>query len=208
MTINPISSKKSFGSRIVRPGTCVLGDYLCRFNDCDECKKYSNGLCSSGCQSYIDNREVPYHLLVKQSDYAKHTVPTGIIVKTSGIPEAGLGVFALKKFKKNTFFGPYTGVRYRSDARSYESGYSWIIQDIEGNIYNYVDAKDPRRSNWLRYVNCPNKPENENLIAVQFNGEMYYKTLRDIEAGEELFVYYGPEYAKALGIKPFEHYTS
>ncbi|CAF0923232.1 unnamed protein product [Didymodactylos carnosus] len=178
---------------------------LDRPSNCDECKKYSNGLCPSGCQSYIDNREVPYYLLVKQSDHAKHTVPIGIIVTTSGIPDAGLGTFALKKFKKNTFFGPYTGVKHRSNDRANDSGYAWTIEDIEGNVYNYVDANDPRRSNWLRYVNCPNKQENENLMAVQFNGELYYKTLRDIEAGEELFVYYGEEYAKALGIKPFEY---
>ena len=40
---------------------------------------------------------------------------------------------------------------------------------------------------WLcRYVNCPIRKEDENLIAVQFNGELYYQTKRDVKAGEEV----------------------
>jgi SET domain-containing protein len=31
-------------------------------------------------------------------------------------------------------------------------------------------------------------------------GEVFYKAIRDIDAGEELLVYYGEKYAKGLGI--------
>jgi SET domain-containing protein len=41
----------------------------------------------------------------------------------SNIPDAGLGVFAMKEFPKNTFFGPYTGERHRSMERANRSGY-------------------------------------------------------------------------------------
>jgi len=37
-----------------------------------------------------------------------------------------------------------------------------------------------------RYVNCPIRQEDENLTAVQFNGELYYLTSRDVKAGEEV----------------------
>jgi hypothetical protein len=32
---------------------------------------------------------------------------------------------------------------------------------------------------------------------------MFYKTIRIIRPGEELFVYYGDDYARFLGIQPF-----
>lgn len=32
---------------------------------------------------------------------------------------------------------------------------------------------------------------------------MFYKTMRTIRPGEELFVYYGDDYARFLGIQPF-----
>ncbi|CAF1399396.1 unnamed protein product, partial [Adineta steineri] len=106
---------------------------------------------------------------------------------------------------KNTFFGPYTGERHRSAERADQSGYAWVIEDDAGNIYDYVDASDPHRSNWLRYVNSPIRKEDENLTAIQFNGEVYYRTLRNIKAGEELFVHYGDEYARELAIHSFDN---
>ncbi|CAF4952303.1 unnamed protein product [Rotaria sp. Silwood1] len=183
-------SKSNFGERNIRPRKRLLNDdYLY----CDNCQKYSHGLCPQGCQTYESNH---------QADHAKNTVPVGIKISTSNIPTAGLGVFAIKEFPKNTFFGPYTGERHRSTERANKSGYAWTIEDAEGNVYNYIDASNPSHSNWLRYVNCPTRQVDENLIPVQFNGELYYQTSRDIKAGEELFVYYGEE---ALGINSFEH---
>ena len=43
----------------------------------------------------------------------------------------------------------------------------------------------------------------QNMQPVQYDRNMFYKTTRAIEPGEELFVYYGDEYARFLGIKPF-----
>ena len=39
---------------------------------------------------------------------------------------------------------------------------------------------------------------------MQYDRNMFYKTTRTIRPGEELFVYYGDEYARFLGIEPFE----
>ncbi len=46
---------------------------------------------------------------------------------------------------------------------------------------------------FIRYVNCPIRQDDENLAAIQFNGELYYRTSRDVKAGEEvesLFIIY------------------
>ncbi len=39
---------------------------------------------------------------------------------------------------------------------------------------------------FIRYVNCPIRQDDENLAAIQFNGELYYRTSRDVKAGEEV----------------------
>ncbi|CAF1641713.1 unnamed protein product [Adineta ricciae] len=184
-----------FGQRYIRPRKRLLSD---NYLYCDTCQEYNTGLCPLGCQIYEANRR-------QQANHAKDTVPIGIKISTSNISHAGLGAFVLKSFPKNTFFGPYTGDRHRSAERANQSGYVRLKAYAEGNIYNYIDARNPVRSNWLRYVNCPIRKEDENLIAVQFNGELYYQTKRDVKAGEELFVYYGEEYARELGIDAFQH---
>jgi hypothetical protein len=49
----------------------------------------------------------------------------------------------------------------------------------------------------------PNTIEQQNIQPVQYDRNMFYKTTRTIRSGEELFVYYGDDYARFLGIKPF-----
>lgn len=62
------------------------------------------------------------------------TCPDGMIIKPSTILKAGKGVFARKRFEKNTFFGPYTGVRHSNFQSAQESGYSWSIADRHGKV--------------------------------------------------------------------------
>ena len=38
------------------------------------------------------------------------------------------------------------------------------------------------------------------MIALQFHGKIWYRTYKDVEAGVELLVWYGEQYAKELGI--------
>ena len=47
-----------------------------------------------------------------------------------------------------------------------------------------VDAFEPSKSNWLRYINMPVREKDENLVAVGYNGEMYYQTTKSIPAGK------------------------
>lgn len=63
-----------------------------------------------------------------------------------------------------------------------------------------VDAKDCGVANWMRYVNCARHEEEQNLMAYQYKGEIYYRTVRHIPAHVELLVWYGDEYGRELGI--------
>ena len=51
-------------------------------------------------------------------------------------------------------------------------------------------------SNFL-VVRCEDE---QNMVAYQHCGEIYYRTFRDIHPGDELLVWYGEEYARDLGI--------
>jgi len=64
----------------------------------------------------------------------------------------------------------------------------------------YVDGRDMSVSNWMRYVNCAVSEHQQNMIASQFQGQIYYRLCQDVEPRSELFVWYGAEYAAELGL--------
>ena len=79
--------------------------------------------------------------------------------------------------------------------------YTVVIQIYkEGHSHHYVDAADKNAANWMRYVNCACREEDQNLLAFQFHGEIYYRTIENISAHSELLVWYGDEYGQELGI--------
>lgn len=41
-----------------------------------------------------------------------------------------------------------------------------------------VDATDPMKGNWLRYVNWARSGEEQNLFPLEINKAIYYKVLR------------------------------
>ena len=64
----------------------------------------------------------------------------------------------------------------------------------------YINGKDESYGNWMRYINCSRIEEEQNLIALQYHGEIYYRVYKDIDPSCELLVWYGEEYASELGI--------
>ncbi|CAF3149842.1 unnamed protein product [Rotaria sp. Silwood2] len=170
---------------------------------CDDCNKFYDNICPYHKQSYIPDKKISKSSLKHSQRLSDLTCPDGIIIKPSTILKAGKGVFATKRFEKNTFFGPYTGTRHSNFKSAQESGYAWSIADKYGKMIYIIDGCDPNNSNWMRYINCPNTVEQQNLQPIQYDRNMFYKAMRTIRPGEELFVYYGDDYARFLGIKPF-----
>ena len=70
----------------------------------------------------------------------------------------------------------------------------------DGKVVSYIDGKDESIANWLRFVNCARIEPEQNLVAFQFDGEIYYHVYKKIYPGDELLVWYGDEYAQELGI--------
>jgi len=52
----------------------------------------------------------------------------------------------------------------------------------------------------MRYVKCARRAEEQNVVAYQCFGNVYFKTVTDIMPKSELLVWYEESYAKNLGI--------
>ncbi len=70
------------------------------------------------------------------------------------------------------------------------------------NKTTYITGDNLSDTNWLRYVNCPRHISEENAQVAFCNRRVYYRTSVDIAPGTEILIYYGPGYARALGIDP------
>lgn len=71
----------------------------------------------------------------------------------------------------------------------------------EGEMPYFIDGHDPTHANWMRFVNCARSEDEQNLLAFQFHGDIYYRTFKNVYPGTELLVWYGDEYARELGIE-------
>ncbi|CAB4013746.1 histone-lysine N-methyltransferase PRDM9-like [Paramuricea clavata] len=70
-----------------------------------------------------------------------------------------------------------------------------------GKTTHVIDGKESSQSNWLRFVNCARSEEEQNLVAYQYRGDIFYRVYKEIVAGGELLVWYGDEYGEELGIR-------
>nr|XP_053622226.1 histone-lysine N-methyltransferase PRDM7-like [Plodia interpunctella] len=123
------------------------------------------------------------------------TTPTPFLhIAPSEIIGAGLGVFSSLTLPRGVRFGPYLGKR----TDDFNSVYCWQIRKDDG--YSVVDGIDGEASNWMRYVNCARSYHEQNLVAFQYQGQIYYRTVKIIPKFTELLVFYGSEFAHALGI--------
>ena len=77
----------------------------------------------------------------RDSDQALHTLPDGLEVKTSSIPNAGLGVFTLNDIQPRVMFGPYGGVDTMNHEEAHKSGYAWQVENIIDLIWNLLYAR-------------------------------------------------------------------
>ncbi len=133
-----------------------------------------------------------------------------VTIQKSTIPQAGKGVFANRDIKKYECLAEYKGEfltledydkKDKKCKNPIEMDYIWQLEDEDGEIISYIDGWDKSKSNWTRYVNCPCKKRQENVIPIQKNLKMYYYANRNIKKGEELFIWYGAEYGEKLGCK-------
>lgn len=135
-------------------------------------------------------------------------------IKTSTIPGAGRGVFALKPIPKNVCIMMYSGVLYTSqvfEKRIKETDCKYILEAVDSDRRTkYIDCNptliSPEHCGPAGFLNDCQNPYQRAVLThldkkvmrhlgynVYFdNYELY--TLRHIQPGEELFVDYGDDY--------------
>ncbi|XP_042525607.1 PR domain zinc finger protein 2 isoform X4 [Dipodomys spectabilis] len=136
--------------------------------------------------------EVPEHVL--------RGLPEEVRLLPSAVDKARIGVWATKPILKGKKFGPFVGEKKkRSQVKN--NVYMWEV--YYPNLgWMCIDATDPEKGNWLRYVNWACSGQEQNLFPLEINRAIYYKTLKPIAPGEELLVWYNgednPEIAAAI----------
>ncbi|CAH1778582.1 unnamed protein product [Owenia fusiformis] len=160
--------------------------------DCDEL------LCYTDDDDVIEDNPVGWNT----SDRAYKTLPPGLRLAKSTIPNAGTGVFSDVFIPKGTYFGPYDGdVVYRSFQQYNKGEYVFTIYKLGKRLFGR-DAGPIEMSNWTRFLNCPRDFLELNVEPMQCREHVYFRTIRDVKPGRELLFFYGRNYAKyKLGIR-------
>ncbi|NWV33428.1 PRD14 protein, partial [Grantiella picta] len=111
-----------------------------------------------------------------------------------------LGVFCTDPIPKGVRFGPFQGkVVNPSEIKTYDdNSLMWEIFEY-GGLSHFIDGKGAA-GNWMSLVNCARFPEEQNLTAIQCQGQIFYETCKEIFPNQELLVWYGDCYVQFLGI--------
>lgn len=127
----------------------------------------------------------------------RHVEKSLIEMKESGVPGAGTGVFAKKDIPVNTDLGFYRGEHLTDtefEKKFSDAGLGTYVLTLDDPSDSkkkfYVDGL--KRGNWTSRINSPKGTLNKANIVFYTDGRVVSK--RNIKAGEELFVGYGPKY--------------
>ncbi|CAI4232317.1 unnamed protein product [Auanema sp. JU1783] len=159
---------------------------------CDICDRFFRGACKDHPLFLVSDRSPKD----KHKSVAPQTSPSFVKINPSKIPNAGLGVFATSAIPRGIVFGPYKGRLIKDPKDATSDGYCWELTTKTQHCY--IDGSDENCSNWMRYINHSMHEAEQNVIAFQYLGCVYYRVFRPIEKEEEILVYYGESFANAL----------
>uniref|UniRef100_A0A8D0GCJ3 PR/SET domain 14 n=1 Tax=Sphenodon punctatus TaxID=8508 RepID=A0A8D0GCJ3_SPHPU len=127
-------------------------------------------------------------------------LPAGRELSGGGDWVPQLGVFCTEPVPKGLRFGPFQGrVVNTSEIKTYDdNSLMWEIFE-DGRLSHFIDGKGAS-GNWMSLVNCARFPEEQNLTAIQCQGQIFYESCKEISPGQELLVWYGDCYLQFLGI--------
>ena len=128
----------------------------------------------------------------------------GVEVRTSGLPGAGLGLFAVVNFERNARVTEYTGEYHASQLSAARVSLQTHMVHFRGITIDGLKQPDPARGAGS-FANDPATAGRYNVAlreggATETNKLFLYAT-KDIRAGEELFFDYGKGREYAMGRK-------
>jgi hypothetical protein len=118
-------------------------------------------------------------------------------IRPSGITGAGLGLFAAERVPADFVIGEYAGDTIDS-----------IFKVLRMRNLGYLAIDEPcvdtagHPEVAMRYICHHPRPERQNVDFVSDDGQIFIRTTRAVEAGEEFFLDYGYMYWAIHGVTP------
>uniref|UniRef100_A0A3P8UF12 PR domain zinc finger protein 1 n=1 Tax=Cynoglossus semilaevis TaxID=244447 RepID=A0A3P8UF12_CYNSE len=136
---------------------------------------------------------------------AKRTLPRNLALKRRNGSTEVLGVTSKELIPKGTRFGPLVGEKYTDETllTGADRKYFWRVFS-DGTLHHILDGLNEEHSNWMRYVNPARAVEEQNLVACQSGLNIYFYTVKTLQPGQELLVWYCPEFAQRCNYPPLE----
>lgn len=108
-------------------------------------------------------------------------------VRPSTIKDAGMGLFAKKKIRKDTKIGRYIGKRiFKEESRNLpKERWPYLMKNKKGI---YIDGY--QLDNFMRWINHSEHVPNV-VPVLHNNGTVIVQSIAPIEEGDELFLNYG-----------------
>uniref|UniRef100_A0A8C3A3K0 PR domain zinc finger protein 1 n=1 Tax=Cyclopterus lumpus TaxID=8103 RepID=A0A8C3A3K0_CYCLU len=134
---------------------------------------------------------------------AERSLPRNLALKRCHSSAEVLGVSSKELIPKGTRFGPLVGEGYTNETllKDADRKYFWRVFS-GGHLHHILDGLNEEKSNWMRYVNPACSVEEQNLIACQSGLEIYFYTIKPLQLGQELLVWYCPEFAQRCNYPP------
>uniref|UniRef100_H0VYG1 PR domain zinc finger protein 14 n=1 Tax=Cavia porcellus TaxID=10141 RepID=H0VYG1_CAVPO len=161
--------------------------------------------CSASLHHAISGLLVPANssgseLLPQNLDLDSLQLPEGLYlmrVMLGATPH--FGVFCSSFLAKGIKFGPFEGKLISTSELKIHNDNSQVWEIFEdGHLSHFIDGRE--LGNWMSFVNCARFPKEQNLVAVQCQGQIFYESCKEIYQNQELLVWYGDCYEKFLDI--------
>ncbi|XP_013404641.1 PR domain zinc finger protein 10 isoform X2 [Lingula anatina] len=168
---------------------------------CDDCRTAFLGSCPThGPLSKMKDKVVP--------PKAKLTLPycTSLrILELRAGDKHIFGVFAKKMIQRRTQFGPLEAPVSSTVPKGREAVLTLKIFQSDPELFTHLDNTDEAQCNWMMYVRPASHRQEQNMVAYQYQGGIYFSTIKNIPANAELRVWYAERYGKLMGVPPLEN---
>ncbi|VDN51050.1 unnamed protein product [Dracunculus medinensis] len=154
------------------------------------------------------------------------SLPLNLTLRVSHEITESLGVWSMDYIPRGVRFGPLIGEYHKPhitevtvcpaegaaagvncqnqmDGEYIPNQYKWnqiwkIFSNSGSILVKMIDAKNDKKSNWMKYVNPAKSKDSQNLVACQINNEIYFYSVKAIKPNSELLYWYSRDYARRI----------
>ncbi|XP_033126033.1 PR domain zinc finger protein 10-like isoform X2 [Anneissia japonica] len=119
------------------------------------------------------------------------------------VEDGQIGVFARKNVPKRTQFGPLEGKLRNTEDEVANAVIKWKVQKADQSTL-FMDCSDESECNWMMFIRPAKRYSEQNLVAFQHEGNIYFATMKNIDPKTELKVWYTKSYAEFVGVGVLE----